>query len=172
MRPKQKAELLRRLHEMKLTNGQWKLLEHAVGMEEIRERHGVGGSVKAYDYKESTVFGLIDAGLLVASAAFKDSSAFVRATTLARLLVRLRRPKAALFARTWDELLTLYEEEKMNDPKEKKEKKPGPLVEDAGMTGGVDESTGESKIVPKTTEGTAPEGVDPTDERERKKKDD
>ena len=57
----------------------------------------------------------------------------------------------------------------MNDPKKKQ---PGPLVEDAGMVGGVDEDTGASKIAPKTTEGTAPEGVKPTDEREAPKKSD
>lgn len=46
-------------------------------------------------------------------------------------------------------------------------KKPGPLVEDSTVVGGTDESTGESKVVPKTTDGKAPSGVKPTDDREK-----
>ncbi len=49
---------------------------------------------------------------------------------------------------------------------EDKPKKKGMLVEDSTLVGGVDESTGETKIAPKTTEGKAPTNVKPTDERE------
>jgi len=53
----------------------------------------------------------------------------------------------------------------MNEEK----KKGGPLVEDATVVGGTDESTGAPVIAPKTTDGKAPKGVEPTDEREKGK---
>ena len=46
------------------------------------------------------------------------------------------------------------------------EKKPGLLVEDESVVGGVDAGTGAPVIRPKTPDGTADAGTIPTDERE------
>ena len=53
--------------------------------------------------------------------------------------------------------------------KQEQSGKKGPLVEDTERVGGRDKKTGADKIAPKTSEQTADESVEATDERENKK---
>jgi hypothetical protein len=54
----------------------------------------------------------------------------------------------------------------MNNEKQKQKVKPGIIVEDAGLAGGINEA-GEDVVVPKQQDGKARPGVKTTDKREQ-----